>query len=93
VRATGRLCTRSPRCRRQIETLQRCELISEAQVKELCLKAREILVEEANVQWIDAPVAIAGDIHGQFWDLLELFKIGGACPSTNYLFMGESVPF
>ncbi|EGG09389.1 protein phosphatase 4 [Melampsora larici-populina 98AG31] len=76
---------------RQIEQLKRCETISEAQVKELCLKAREILVEEANVQWIDSPVTICGDIHGQFMDLKELFRVGGWCPDTNYLFMGDFV--
>ncbi|SCV72751.1 BQ2448_4288 [Microbotryum intermedium] len=65
--------------------------ISEQQVKDLCLKAREILVEEANVQWIDSPVTICGDIHGQFWDLLELFNVGGFCPDTNYLFLGDYV--
>lgn len=27
----------------------------------------------------------------QFYDLLELFLIGGDCPSTNYLFMGDYV--
>ncbi|KAG1736423.1 Metallo-dependent phosphatase-like protein [Suillus paluster] len=76
---------------RQIEQLTRCEPISEEQVKRLCFKAREILIEEANVQAVDSPVTICGDIHGQFFDLMELFKVGGFCPETNYLFMGDFV--
>ncbi|OII74678.1 protein phosphatase catalytic subunit [Cryptosporidium ubiquitum] len=76
---------------RQIEQLRRCEPIKESEVKLLCMKAREILVEEANVQRIDTPVTICGDIHGQFFDLMELFKIGGELPDTNYLFLGDFV--
>lgn len=76
---------------RQIEQLRRCEPIKESEVKLLCMKAREVLVEEANVQRIDTPVTICGDIHGQFFDLMELFKIGGELPDTNYLFLGDFV--
>jgi len=76
---------------RQIEQLRRCELIKESEVKALCAKAREILAEESNVQRVDPPVTICGDIHGQFYDLKELFKVGGDVPATNYLFMGDFV--
>jgi len=76
---------------RMIETLRRCEVLKESEVKLLCSKAMEILVEESNVQRIDSPVTICGDIHGQFYDLMELFKVGGDCPQTNYLFMGDFV--
>eukprot|EP01088_Endostelium_zonatum_P008954 TRINITY_DN22139_c0_g1_i1.p1 TRINITY_DN22139_c0_g1~~TRINITY_DN22139_c0_g1_i1.p1 ORF type:complete len:317 (-),score=64.94 TRINITY_DN22139_c0_g1_i1:37-951(-) len=76
---------------RQIEQLRRCETIKEHEVKALCAKAREILAAEANVQRVDPPVTICGDIHGQFYDLKELFKIGGECPQTNYLFLGDFV--
>jgi len=60
-------------------------------VKALCEKAKEILVNESNVKPVRPPVTICGDIHGQFHDLKELFKIGGQPPDTNYLFMGDYV--
>ena len=34
---------------KQIEKLKNCEYITESEVKSLCQKAREILVEESNV--------------------------------------------
>lgn len=74
-----------------IAKLLDCTMLTESEVKQLCDKAREILVEESNVQPVHAPVTICGDVHGQFHDLMELFRIGGACPDTNYLFMGDYV--
>eukprot|EP01134_Creolimax_fragrantissima_P000886 CFRG0886T1 len=76
---------------RQIETLRNCELIKESEVKLICAKAREILVEESNVQQVSSPVTICGDVHGQFYDVRELFRVGGDIPTTNYLFLGDFV--
>ncbi|OAF67509.1 hypothetical protein A3Q56_04755 [Intoshia linei] len=76
---------------RQIEELRRCETITENEVKTLCKKARELLIEESNVQDISGPVIVCGDIHGQFYDLLELFGVGGNIPDNKYLFLGDFV--
>ncbi|PAA85325.1 hypothetical protein BOX15_Mlig013788g1 [Macrostomum lignano] len=74
-----------------IEQLYECKQLTENQVKTLCEKAKEILAKESNVQPVSCPVTVCGDVHGQFHDLTELFRIGGRCPDTNYLFMGDYV--
>ena len=48
----------------QIEVLLSCKPLPELQVKQLCEKAKEILINESNVQQVRAPVTICGDIHG-----------------------------
>ena len=57
----------------------------------LHLQAKEILTKESNVQEVKCPVTVCGDVHGQFHDLMELLRIGGKSPDTNYLFMGDYV--
>ena len=74
-----------------IESCYEGQIPSEETVKDLINKAKEIFINEDNVQAVTAPVTVCGDIHGQFYDLLELFDIGGKCPDTNYLFMGDYV--
>lgn len=43
---------------RQIEQLKKCEIINEAEVKALCAKTHEILIEQSNVQRVDSSVFI-----------------------------------
>jgi serine/threonine-protein phosphatase 6 catalytic subunit len=62
-----------------------------SELKQLCDMVREILMEESNVQPVNAPVTVCGDVHGQFFDVLELFRQGGEIPHTNYVFMGDFV--
>ena len=60
---------------RWIEQLRRCQPLKEHEVKDLCEKALEILVEESNVQRVDAPITICKTLptlHTLFWKTLCL---------------------
>ena len=72
-----------------IQGLTNCKYPAEKSILDLCNRAKELLAGENNVVRVDAPVTICGDIHGQLYDLLELFNVGGRPPETNYLFMGD----
>jgi serine/threonine-protein phosphatase 2A catalytic subunit len=48
-----------------IEKLYGCRPLTENEIRVLCDKAREIFVEESNVQPLKSPVTVCGDIHGQ----------------------------
>ena len=43
----------------------------------MCDHVCSLLLEESNVQPVSTPVTVCGDIHGQFYDLKELFVKGG----------------
>jgi len=74
-----------------IEAVRNCEHLTENQLKLLCDRVKEILMEESNVQPVHSPVIVCGDVHGQFYDLMELFRVGGEIPQKNYVFMGDFV--
>lgn len=67
------------------------ELLEENAIKIVCLQLKEIFSHEPNIKRISRPVTIVGDVHGQLYDVQELFKVGGKPPFTNYLFLGDYV--
>lgn len=65
--------------------------MTEQEVRGLCLKSREIFLQQPILLELEAPLKICGDIHGQYTDLLRLFEYGGFPPEANYLFLGDYV--
>ena len=65
--------------------------MTENEVRGLCLKSREIFLQQPILLELEAPLKICGDIHGQYTDLLRLFEYGGFPPESNYLFLGDYV--
>lgn len=74
-----------------IDLLKQKKLLTLPQLEDLIKEAKDVLSKEDNMVRVRAPVTVVGDIHGQFYDLMELFKICGEPPHTNFLFMGDYV--
>ena len=59
-----------------------------SEILRICKAAEDILCKEDNVVFLRTPLTIVGDLHGQYFDLKELFYVGG---DTSYLFLGDFV--
>lgn len=66
-----------------LEEAKQCHYLPEHVMKQLCEMVKEVLMEESNIQPVVTPVTICGDIHGQFYDLLELFRVAGGMPGES----------
>lgn len=65
--------------------------LAEHEIRALCVKSREVFLSQPMLLELTPPIRIFSDIHGQYYDLLQVFDMGGYPPDSNYLFLGDAV--
>ena len=60
-------------------------------MRSLCNQVKAVLAEESNIVSVDSPVHLAGDVHGQFYDVKNLLSRGGGVPAGKFIMIGDFV--
>ncbi|KAF7684222.1 Serine/threonine-protein phosphatase PP1-1 [Astathelohania contejeani] len=74
-----------------LERIKKGEKLKEQEVKSICEMTIDIIYCEPNILTLSSPITIIGDIHGQFYDLLNIFELNGSPKETKYVFLGDYV--
>ncbi|KAK8893254.1 Serine/threonine-protein phosphatase 6 catalytic subunit [Tritrichomonas musculus] len=74
-----------------IDLLRKGKHLSEQQISALFKQLIDVLYQEGTIHAWALPVTICGDIHGQLYDLFELFEISGGIEKNRYIFLGDYV--
>lgn len=65
--------------------------VTSDEIRYILNKSRSIFLEQPTLLRLSPSVNIVGDLHGQFLDLIRIFKNSGFPPHSNYLFLGDYV--
>lgn len=65
--------------------------ITANQLKFLLTAVRHVFRNQPIFLRLKGPLVVCGDIHGQYDDLLRIFRYGGVIPKSTYLFLGDYV--
>jgi len=66
-------------------------LLSKELMLDIITRAKDELSAEPNLLKLKDPITIVGDIHGQYYDLRQLFELAGGLQESRFLFLGDYV--
>ena len=53
--------------------------LTESEIKMVCLRSRDLMIQQPMLLELQAPIKIVGDTHGQYYDMLRIFDYGECC--------------
>ena len=74
-----------------LELIKKGGCLCENDLNLLLTSLSDVLYQEPTLLHLNLPITICGDIHGQLYDLFELFDVSGGVSSNEYLFLGDYV--